>query len=150
MATKATNFFISIVKPTVDEFLHDTGDLRRGFLAAIVLYHTADYWWLENKITYNDLSSLHVALIQRCPDFGVIRDVADTSKHAELDVSRQKKIPRNLLSSDKVNVIKDFFSDGFSIFSYGPSVVKFTLDDKTYWPREGPVRSVLSMWETLL
>jgi hypothetical protein len=49
MPIKAAVFFNSIVRPTVNEFLCDTGDLRRGFLAAIVLNPTADYWWLENK-----------------------------------------------------------------------------------------------------
>jgi hypothetical protein len=82
MPTKAAEFFGSIVRPTADEFLGDTGDRRRGFLAAIVLYHTADYWWLENKRTYTDLPSLHVALIQKCSEFRVIRDVGDASKLA--------------------------------------------------------------------
>ena len=49
MAMKAVDFFTSIVRPTVDEFLVDTGDLRRGLLAAIVLYHTADYWWVREQ-----------------------------------------------------------------------------------------------------
>jgi hypothetical protein len=149
MPRKAADFFISIVRPTVEEFLRDTGDLRRGFLATIVLYHTADYWFRENKIKYNDdLSSLHGDLIKNRPEFTVIRDVADASKHGEL-LRPQKKNRRNLSSSDQVNVINDFFSDGVSIFSYVPDV-KYTLDDGSSGSLEGAVRSVLSMWETML
>jgi hypothetical protein len=149
MPRKAADFFISIVRPTVEEFLRDTGDLRRGFLATIVLYHTADYWFRENKIKYNDdLSSLHGDLIKNRPEFTVIRDVADASKHGEL-LRPQKKNRRNLSSSDQVNVINDFFSDGVSIFFYVPDV-KYTLDDGSSGSLEGAVRSVLSMWETIL
>jgi hypothetical protein len=148
MPTKAAEFFSSIVRPTADEFLGDTGDRRRGFLAAIVLYHTADYWWLENKRTYTDLPSLHVALIQKCSEFRVIRDVGDASKHGEL--THPTKIPRGLSSSEKVKVTEDVSTDALGFFSNAPPAVKFFLDDGTSGPLEGAVRSVLSMWETVL
>jgi hypothetical protein len=141
MPIKAAVFFNSIVRPTVNEFLCDTGDLRRGFLAAIVLNHTADYWWLENKITYKDLSSLRVDLIQKCPEFSVIRDVADASKHGELF-----RASKQMSSSDQVKPEKVLRTDGISVFS--PTIVMFTLDKRTSSePLERPVRSVLSMWE---
>jgi hypothetical protein len=148
MPINAADFFSSIVRPTVDEFLDNTGDLRRGFLAAIVLYHTADYWWSENKTTYPGLTSLHEALIRNRPEFKVIRDVGDVAKHGELH-NRQRRIPRILSSSENVKARDDFFSDGFSIFSYVPDV-KYTLDDGSSGSLEGVVRSILSMWETML
>ncbi len=39
--------FSSTVKPTVSEFLENVQDVRRGRLAAIVLYHMTDYLALE-------------------------------------------------------------------------------------------------------
>jgi hypothetical protein len=144
--SRAADFLVLVVKPTAEEFLRDTGDLRRGFLAAIVLYHLADYWDQENNPTETSLSNLRQALIKKCPDFGVIRDIADASKHAEL-TRPSKDIPRILSSSENVKVVKDLSSDGVSIFSYGPPAVKFTLDDGSRGSLDAAVRSVLSMWE---
>jgi hypothetical protein len=146
MPTKAADFFNLIVRPTVREFLDDTGDLRRGFLAAIVLYHAADYWDLENNPTKTSLSELHQSLIKRCPDFRIIRDVADASKHGEL--RKQKDIPRILSSSDKVKPEQVLRTDGINVFS--PTIVMYTRVDGTTGPLAGPVQSVLSMWETML
>ena len=79
----AADFFISTVKPTVDEFFVDTYDIRRGRLAAIVLNHMADYWCWD---LYNDGSRAHLKkvrddLISKCPEFSMIWDIADASKH---------------------------------------------------------------------
>lgn len=65
MSTGAERFFRGTVKPTVDEFFRDVRDIRRGRLAAIVLFHTADYWNIENnknatpKILRETLKELH-------------------------------------------------------------------------------------------
>src|SRR5579871_1382923 len=99
MSTRSANFFHSTVKPTVEEFLTQKIDIRRGRLAAIVLYHMADYWFEENKSSYARLSDLHKILISECSDFLLIRDIADASKHAELKA--QKEIPRELSSSEQ-------------------------------------------------
>jgi len=148
--SKATDFFTSTVKPTADEFLNDTKDIRRGRLAAIVLYHMADYWRLENQATYTTLDSLRAALVAKCPDFRVIRDVADASKHAELIIPA-KNISRTLSSSEQVTRPKGLFQAPFGtgVF-YEASDVVFILDDGTRRPLEGAVRSVLQMWEIML
>jgi hypothetical protein len=65
MPTKAADFFTSIVRPTVDEFLCDTTDIRRGRLAAIVLYHMKDYWQLEHTTT-ELMNNLDFSIIRDC------------------------------------------------------------------------------------
>lgn len=41
--TSAIKFYNEIVKPTVDDFLHERTSIRKGFLAAIVINHIKDY-----------------------------------------------------------------------------------------------------------
>ncbi len=47
MPTGARNFYLATAKPTLDEFYREPLNLRRGRLAAIVLFHVADYLFLE-------------------------------------------------------------------------------------------------------
>jgi hypothetical protein len=104
---------------------------------------------LEDKITYKDLSSLHIALIRNCPEFRVIRDVGDASKHGEL--RPQKKIPRILSSSEQIMRHPSLweFPLGLGVFNEA-AIVMVRLDDGTSKPLEEAVRSVFSMWETML
>lgn len=50
----ARDYFEVTVKPTVQEFLSNTHDVRRGRLAAIVLYHIWDYLKLSSDPTRPD------------------------------------------------------------------------------------------------
>jgi len=144
--TRATNFFTFTVKPTVDEFLNDLGNVRRGRLACIVLYHVADYWALGVHGKDSPITSLHKELILECPEFNLVRDVADASKHAQL--FKQKAIPRMLSSSEQVTRPLGIFQAPFGegVFSEA-SIVMVTLDDGATHPLPDAVRSVLSMWE---
>lgn len=94
----ATEFFLSTVKPTADEFLDDFRSVRRGRLAAIVFCHMADHAALEGyagKQIKRRLGKLHEELIDACSDFALIRDIADASKHARLGLqSRMRKANR--------------------------------------------------------
>ena len=58
---RSARSFHDIVRPTAAESLSIVGDVRRGFLAAVVLYHMyhmADYWALENNSTKQLLKAL--------------------------------------------------------------------------------------------
>ena len=153
-ATAAVDFFISTVKPTVDEFLNDTYDIRRGRLAAIVLNHMADYWCWH---LYNDGSRAHLKkvrcdLIRERPEFSVIHDMADASKHHQLNRRAQ------LTSSAQITRPPGLFQAPFGDFlapgeggSFGEATnVIFKLDDGTVQLLEPAIRSVLAMWEALL
>ncbi|RWY34133.1 hypothetical protein [Pseudomonas aeruginosa] len=75
------NYFDETVKPTIIEFLSDSSNLRKGRLAAIVLYHTWDYLGLSGdkgrpeKILVIDNEILMAE---------TIRAAANSSKHFQL------------------------------------------------------------------
>jgi hypothetical protein len=146
MPTRSLNFFHSTVKPTVEEFLKQENDIRRGRLAAIVLYHMADYWYAENKSSYTDLSDLHKNLIRECPDFLLIRDIADASKHAELGT--QKKIPRQLSSSEQVTSLPGLFEAPFGEGYFAEAITVFArMDNGEEKPITLAIDTVTKMWE---
>jgi len=73
----AHDFFENTVKPTIQEFLADTTNLRKGRLAAIILYHTWDY--LKDTGLTNpteELTSPNHKLM-----YETIRASANASKH---------------------------------------------------------------------
>lgn len=49
-------FFKETVEPTVDEYLAQPQDIRRGRLAAIVLEHMVDYWHQDTHEKKDDVS----------------------------------------------------------------------------------------------
>jgi len=157
VSTRSASFFSSTVKPTVDEFLGDVLDIRRGRLAAIVLYHMADYWLLDGA-TYDTrqeyteaLTSLHDSLKNECEEFSIIRDIADATKHASLFVPKDKNRPRKLSSAEQVTRPAGMFGAPFgeAVFSEA-STVMIKLDAGTSQPLAKAIGSVLTMWEELL
>lgn len=152
----AIDFFVSVVKPTVDEYLGDVLNVRRGRLAAIVLYHMADHAALE-KCAGNDrkvmdrlVEQLRAELVEACTDFALIRDIADASKHAILSVA--KKTPRQVSTSEQVSRRNRSYGQGpYGTGPYGTgSVVMVTFDSGQSRPLAGIVRQVLMMWEAKL
>ena len=149
--SRAAEFFNSIVKPTADEFLRDVRNIRRGCLAAIVLFHMADYWDIENNSnpTPRTLKTLHGDLIKNCPEFLFIRDVANASKHHRLTINPNP--PRSLSSSEDITRTFGLFEAPFGMGAFNEAIeVIITLDDGTSRPFSPIVRTVLSMWESKL
>ncbi|WP_086008780.1 hypothetical protein [Nitrospirillum viridazoti] len=156
MSDLAGDFFRSTVKPTVDEFLASPWDIRRGRLAALVLYHMADYWAAEryeSTVTKQDLAkkmrdelpNLRKELIKKCPDFQLIRDVADASKHAKL------AFPRILSSSDQITASQGIFAAPFGAGVFNSAAeITAELDDGTKKSLTEAVRSVLDMWDAII
>lgn len=137
MAT-AHEFFHLVARPTAEEFLSAPTDIRRGFLAAIVLFHVFDYWRHENaEVKLKDY-------YQFCPDLEIIRSVANASKHCVLTNE-----PYLLQKSDQITQ-KSFpglFQSNFGRATFGEaSEVKVTLDDGTVQGLKPIVKAVLAMW----
>lgn len=148
----AVDFFISTVKPTAQEFLDDVRNVRRGRLAAIVLYHMADHAALEgyDGPAMNDrLAALKRELKEACPDFGLVCDIADASKHARLQV--RAKTPRQVSTAGQISRPPGLFGAPFGqgVFNEA-SWVMVTFDDGRTRPLSGIVRQVLMMWEAKL
>ena len=155
MSSQAADFFASTVKPTVAEFLANVRDIRRGRLAAIVLYHMADYLALEGytvqdrKVRRERLDKLHEELISECPDFSLIGDIADASKHAQLSVP--KKSVREVSSSKQIKSSPGLFQSPFGEGVFAEAAIVFAvLDNGAHKPLEPAIRSVIAMWEAKL
>ncbi|MGO8737813.1 hypothetical protein [Rhodoblastus sp.] len=137
---------MSTVAPTAEEFLGDVTNIRRARLAAIVLNHMVDYWFLENQTTFKNKSDVYTELERRCPQFPIIRDVADASKHAELD-----RRPRKLTSSDQVRMTPGLFEAPFGEGGFAEAMeVIVVLDDQTSCLFAIIVQAALSLWKALL
>lgn len=152
MTSYAADFFASTVKPTVSEFFTNVRDIRRGRLAAIVLYHMADYLALEGytgqdkKVMNERLGNLREELIAKHPDFSLIRDVADASKHAQLSIP--KKTARELSSSRQLTSSPGPFHAPFGTGAFAEATIVFAiLDNGTLKPLEPAIRSIMTMWE---
>jgi hypothetical protein len=154
--SQTIEFFVSTVKPTAEEYLNDRLNLRRGRLAAIVLYHMADHAALDGyagndrKAMDQLVEQLRAELIDACPDFALIRDVADASKHAILSVA--KKAPRQVSTSKQVQRIAGaYMGAAYMTAPYNTgSAVIVTFDSGHARPLSGIVRQVLMMWEAKL
>lgn len=155
MRPDAAAFLAHTVEPTVAEFEKQPYDIRLGRLAAIVLYHMADHFALdgfasrERKLMEQEINIARANVQAKCPEFVLIRDVADASKHAKLALS--KNVPRQLSSADQLSATPGLFQApfGHGVFAEAAEVVA-TLDDGTPRPLLPAVRAVLAAWKSMI
>ena len=90
--SSARDFWTKIALPDYEEFRADPINLGKAFHAAMSLYHVVDWVWGDYKsdpqrvFHAKSLENLRDYIVkQECEDFGLIRDVADSSKHFRLD-----------------------------------------------------------------
>lgn len=159
MATSniTVEFFNNVVEPTVDEYLARPEDIRRGRLAAIVLNHMVDYWHVD---TGEDKNTIHAVLradtpIPNHPGYsaaGIIRDLADASKHAKLD---RKKPPPQLTDAGQVKryYIGAWNTAPFNTVPWGGQQavdVRVELDDGNVFLLANAIRIVTNAWRNKL
>ena len=156
MTSEAADFFASTVKPTVSEFLANTRDTRRGRLAAIVLYHMVDYLALdgytghERKEMDKRVNAVREKLLAQCPDFSLIRDIADATKHAKLSAPK-KAAPRKVSLSQQITSSPGLFHVPFGKGVFAEAAIVFaTLNDGTVKPLEPAIHSVMAALEEQL
>lgn len=142
---KTAEFFVKIVSPTVDEFLQGPTDVRRGFLAAIVLHHLQDYWATE---TNKKLKKLGDELCLQCPEIAIIRSVCDAAKHGGLDG------PGHVLrNASQINATahEGLFTAPFGFGTFAEaSEVWVSLDDGNRIRLELAVAPVFQLWRRIL
>ena len=155
MRPNASTFLSHTVEPTVLEFVNVPYDIRRGRLAAIVLYHMADHFALdgfasrERKLMDREIEAARESVRSKSPEFALIRDVADASKHAKLALSRNA--PRQLSTSEQVSATPGLFQAPFGVGVFAEaSQVLVTLDDGTVLPLLPAVCAVMAAWKTLV
>lgn len=150
----AKNFFLGTVRPTVAEFERESFDLRRARLAAIVLYHMADHFALDGIAlrdrSYMDkqIADIRARILEQCPEFALIGDVADASKHAKL--ATRPNHPRQLSSVEQISASPGMFQAPFGEGLFAEAVeVVVTLDDGRPRPLLPSVRAVLAAWSAV-
>ncbi len=128
-----------MVVPTINEFIETPYSLRRGLLAAIVLNHVVDHiaqqGFLSEKRPKMDerIDYVRKRLLQQCPEFQLIHDVANVTKHAKLAIStKSNSTQRELTDSKNVIATAGFFQAPFGegVFLEASEVV-VTLQDGT-------------------
>jgi hypothetical protein len=135
----SSEFFSLIVKPTAEEYLRERYDIRRGCLAAIVLNQMADYWCKE-VVTMTPTGLRKSVCIER-PDFSLIWDVADATKHSRLD-----RGSRTVSDSEQISRPPGMFQAPFGTALFREAiVVNVALDDGSVRALHDAVISVLSM-----
>ncbi len=90
--TTAREFWEQVAQPDYRDFVADTADLRKAIHAGSSLYHL--YEWVFQQFesmpsrvfSCTSSSDLRAHLIaNECPDFGLLRDLADANKHFRVD-----------------------------------------------------------------
>ncbi len=149
-------FFNETVKPTVDEYLNEPGNIRRGRLAAIVLYHLEDYWLVDTQ------QKIHVELCKNTliqsdashSSADIIRDLANASKHAKL-THRHGNEKRQLTNANQIiqRRIGAMGTVPFGMLALGESCpvdVSVVLDNHQAFSLLYVIRQVMDAWHKLL
>ncbi len=153
-------FWESHVYPDYQDYLQDQGSERKAMHAALSAFHMADHVWTyyhqENpKIVHRATTTnkyREVLARDCCPDFALLRDIAEVHKHMRLD--RPKQPPRLIMSSTNVrveNIDGDSLDCGvLGSFVLGGYAVVIDLDDGSKRVFGDVLRNVIEMWERLM
>lgn len=159
------DYYMTVVKPTVDDFLRDKTNLRKGRLAAIVLDHVRDYRAIQEgleskKGELNPPNKVLEKMKEVCPDGVFIRDVCNASKHGILTNS-PKDIPRTLSKANQIRAEQNegMFGAPFGQSMFGESnyvFIKFDTDQElkgekiTYRCLHDSIHEVIQYWDNVL
>ena len=88
----ARQFLEGLVKPDYDKFLQDRGSSRLGIHCALGCWHLSDWVWedvlngsprLRSEIdsSIKGKHSFQAYAVKTCPDLGIVRVIANGSKH---------------------------------------------------------------------
>ncbi len=88
----ARQFLEGLVEPDYDEFLQDRGSSRLGIHCALGCWHLSDWVWedvlngsprLRSEIdsSIKGKHSFQAYAVKTCPDLGIVRVIANGSKH---------------------------------------------------------------------
>jgi hypothetical protein len=121
-----SEFFSTVVLPNCEEFVAMPHDLRLAMNAAIAVFNMRD-WMNEYRKAHvpgwhGDEEKYQASLERKCPQFRILRDVANASKHMML---RRGRHSRPLLSGAS-DLCEDSVRVGDSV-GYSLSLVRVNL-----------------------
>ena len=109
-------YFDNIVIPSIEDYLKDVLNVRKAFIASILLYHTIDYLKYDAKKKDSSIYDQVKELIKKDnpnddKSFALVRDVCNCAKHCHL----VKQVNDRIV--DDVNSIKPRDHGGSSLFN---------------------------------
>lgn len=148
-------FFDDHVKPNYEEWLADPLDERlaknavadANNMAARVFHHwrgldPSQVYGVANEGSYrSELAG------RECPDFGLVRDVADAHKHVTLHRPNRRVTGANQTGPGAMGWGEAGWGEG--VWGGAPQLV-VALDDGTKRPLTAIMANVMEMWERLL
>ncbi len=145
-------FFNETVKPTVDEYLNEPENIRRGRLAAIVLYHLEDYWRVDTKQNIHDelQTKTFIQGDASHSSADIIRDLANASKHAELTRSNKTLTHANQIKQRMTGAIGTAPIGTLAIGTIRPVGVSVVLDDGQMFSLSYVIQQMMDVWRELL
>lgn len=153
MSNSLDDYFENIVKPTVDEYLSEEGrfNIRRAKLAALVLEHMVDYYYVEffdeettskNK-EKESKKEIRRKIEEQCPSYSIARAVADATKHRKLT-----RTDKNIKDVKQVTCPPGLFQAPFPQGYFAESSGIYILNDSGEMVSvEKPLRELLKFWE---
>ena len=122
---KPRQFFDEICVPSVNDFAVEPTSLRRAWVAVIALFHFSDYVAGGSRGT---LKAVIKNFCQEFPKYDLAVDLANASKHFELDVGARKGLSVQHLEVGPEAAFTDntYYDDGTSHSDAGDVIrVKF-------------------------
>jgi hypothetical protein len=111
--------YFDFVEQNVSAPFGNSQDLRAGLLAAVEIYHFREHLSGPLALSFDDVLS-------RCPDYSLVRDVADIAKHRVLD-RRSAKL-RGPEAIQEVVVVTQY-QDEFGEYRHSEKCVDLLLPD---------------------
>lgn len=150
------DFFEKMVKPAFRDWRKEPLAEHRakatvGFANDMAerMFH---YLGLEKKYGARGTGEYRDELAKDCPDFGLLRDIADGTKHFQLRrpnraISSAEQTKRSALTWDK---LEDKWEDADYTWEETGDLLVTTLDSSEKRSLISIVNNVMSMWEELL
>lgn len=125
---RSKQFLEEVCKPSVYELTNDPTSFYRAWVAVTSLFHFADYVARDRDC---DAASVQAEFIGDFYGFGLIRDIANASKHAALTRGARKGLSATHFGIGHGAAFSDgsYYSDGTS-HSDAPDMVRVDFEDE--------------------
>ncbi|MBN9532650.1 MAG: hypothetical protein J0H10_04760 [Alphaproteobacteria bacterium] len=146
--TNAREYFDEIAFPDFGEANANPASLRYAFHCASSLYHLHEFVFAEHKsaLNFKKARDFDRELCEKSGDFKLIRDIANTAKHMELDRDPQR-------ITHIANTAVQSTSYGEGNYGAGPwgggQRVRIHVGPNSYEEFSHVATKVMSMWQSM-
>jgi len=142
-----------VVDPEYNDYKSNPTDLRRAYQLALALFHLRDWTHWENdgkpNWPHKTLGDYQTYLEGQCKEFGYIRDLANSVKHAELDAKKKRSTQMVGLANTQVSFAA-FQPDAFQNNAFQTQTMIVSQTSPTQQIAFEPAAdAVMTMWNNL-